>query len=123
MGDFKARCILFDTDTYEKSEVTVESIEDIVNIIGDGIKDSIRQIDITKYHKVYYNNSEKLLKNGVSGWINGLMRYDDSLESYIESDFKEYFVGNKLLLVLCDDKFPVDMNEDDLNLIMSCINL
>lgn len=123
MGDFKARCVLLDTDTNEKSEVTVESIEDIVNIIGDGIKDSIRQIDITKYHKVYYNNSAKLLKNGVSGWINGLMRYDDSLGSYIESDFKEYFVGNKLLLVLCDDKFPVDMNEDDLNLIMSCINL
>ena len=72
---------------------------------------------------MYYNNSAKLLKNGVSGWINGLMRYDDSLGSYIESDFKEYFVGNKLLLVLCDDKFPVDMNEDGSNLIMSCINL
>ena len=120
MSEFKAKCILFDIKTKSSTECTVTSVQDIIDIASNGVKDDIVQINIDKYHKVYYNHADK--GRGVSGWVIKHAYFDSVLKTWINKRDRDFFVGDKLLFVLCDDNNPIDITEDAYNFITSCIS-
>lgn len=123
---FSANSILchIDTDnstmTYE--EVTITSQEDIFNLIGDGKVGSVKQVNIDKYHKVFYDYTDEAFSNGVSARVKTYAYHDKEARKWVDFESEEFVLGDKLLLVLCDDKVPIDMTEDAKQFIISCIN-
>lgn len=120
MSSFKAKCILLDTNTQECTEVIVKSSQDIIDMFGGS---SVSQINIDKYHKVFYNPSSENFDNGVSGWVHLKEELDESNSVWVSTEGKDYFVGDKILLVLCNDTKPIDMTDTAKEFIMSCISI
>lgn len=120
MSSFKAKCILFNTDTQEGTEVTVKSSQDIIDMLGGS---SVSQINIDKYHKVFYNPSIENFNNGVSGWVHLKEELDESNGVWVSTEGKDYFVGDKILIVLCDDTKPIDIDDTAKEFIISCISI
>ena len=120
MSSFKAKCILLDTNTQECTEVTVKSSQDIVDMLGGS---SVSQINIDKYHKVFYNPSEENYNKGVSGWVYLKEELNEDIGVWVSTEGKDYFVGDKILLVLCDDEKPIDINDTEKEFIISCISI
>lgn len=117
---FCAKCVLFNIKTEEKSEVTVSSIEDIIQVIANGDRDKICQVSIDKYNKVYYCLDDRI-GFGVSGWIKEHEYYEESIDSWIPFESKDFFSGENLLFVLCNDSVPIDITKDALDFMMSCV--
>lgn len=120
MSSFKAKCILFDTNTQEGTEVIARSTQDIVDMLGGS---SVSQINIDKYHKVFYNPSDENFNKGVSGWVYLKEELNENINAWVSTESKDYFVGDKILLVLCDDTKPIDMTDTAKEFIMSCISI
>lgn len=120
---FKAKCLLFNKDTKEFTEQIITNTKDIIDIIGGGIKGATTQVNVDKYHKVYFNSCDEFIERGVSGWINTKEYYNYDTNTWVTEEGKEYFTGDEILLVLCSDEYPVDITEDAKDFIMSCISI
>lgn len=119
---FNSKCLLFNKNTGNFTEVVVNSIQDIIEIVGGGVKTDVTQVNIDKYHKIYYNSSEASMVNGVSGWITLKEEYDEMTGNWISCKNKDYFTGDEILLVLCDDKKPINITDEAKEFMISCIN-
>lgn len=120
MKTFEARCVLYNIKTKEKLDELIRNAQDIFDIIGDGNRDRVSQVDIDMYHKIYYNKNE--LENGISGWVTLTEEYDTYTKSWASvSNARDYIAGDFVLLVLCDDKTPIDITDKAEEFIISCI--
>lgn len=119
MDSFSARCIFFNIDTKEEKEVTVFSVEDIRSLFES--KDKVTQINIDKYHKVYYDASR--ISEGISSWCSVYETYDSETGFWEDCIGKDFILGNNVLLVLCDDTKPIDITEESKEFMISCLKI
>lgn len=77
-------------------EVTISSIQDILNIFKPCQKD-VEQVNLSLYSKVYY--SVGLMKNGVDAIVK-------------DQDDDRQFMCSPLLLVECDREKPIDISDE-----------
>lgn len=119
MSDFNAKCVLYNIKSETLKEEVISSKQDIFDIVGNGNKNSVSEVKIDKYHRLYY--SKETMENGVSGRVKCLSRYDEYMETWIPCDDFEYFFGDDVLFVFCDDKIPIDITEESIKLIRECL--
>lgn len=119
MSDFSARCVLYNIKSKTLKEKAISSKQDIFDIVGDGSKDSVSEVKIDKYHRLYY--SKETLKDGVSGRVKVLSRYDEYIGTWMPCDDFEFIFGDEVLFVFCDDKIPIDITEESIKLIRECL--
>lgn len=105
------------------SDVVISSIDDICESLGITNKSDVAQCDIDKYHKVYFNGSEEVLKSGVSAWVNQFSRYNEVIRTWENCSDKTFVSGDYVLFVKCDDHVPVNATDDDLKFFKSCITI
>lgn len=80
-------------DRWDKSTVRISSVDDIHKAVGG----SATQVDLDKYHKVYYD---------ASGFASsGVLVHVRDCQSNIQ------FLPSPILLVLCDDEKPIDLDD------------
>lgn len=119
--DFNAKCILFDIETKECSEVSITSIKDIFDVFGNAEDTKVSQVNIDKYNKVYYDASN--LEDGITGWCSTFAEHDEIEGDWLARNGNDYLTGSKLLFVLCDDNKPIDITEECKEYIISCLKL
>ena len=119
--DFNAKCILFDIKTKNCSEVNITSVKDIFNVFGNAEDIKVSQVNIDKYNKVYYDASN--LADGITGWCSTFAEHNEMTGEWVDCQGKDYLIGSKLLLVLCDDNKPIDITEKCKEYIISCLKL
>lgn len=120
MSSFKAKFVLFDTKTKECTDVILNGAQEVIDLLGGS---SVSQINIDKYHKVFYNPSNENFTRGISGWVYMKEELDESIGVWVPTSNKDYFIGDKILLSLCDDKKPIDITETAKEFIISCISI
>lgn len=93
-----AKCIaLFNTDGKWVSQAhNISSVDDILNFFSPCEK-SVEQINLDKYHKVYYS-PDKIDSRGIMGITT-------------DSEDERKMLTSPLLLVYCDDIQPINMTE------------
>lgn len=118
---FKAKCRLLNIKTNKVNEVTVTSIEDIIQVVENGYKDKVAQISIDKYHKVYYSTLG--MEKGISCWVDIVSTYDETTGTWKDFKGTDYIVGDNILIVFCNDEYPVDLTDEAYSFITSCLKL
>ena len=119
--EFCAKCYLLDLNTGELEDRVISCIQDIRDIIGDGIKNNAKIVHIDKYHKVYYKKPTSYT-DGVSCWIKIVSEYDKETNKWSKVYNSDFAFGDKLLLVECDDEKPIDISDSAKDFILSCID-
>lgn len=117
--EFLAKCVLYNIETKEKKEVCVKSIEDIKKVVTGDEQGQLTQINIDKYHKAY--NSADNSITGIAGWIKTLGEYSEISDDWSEDVSREVLLSNEILFVLCNDDKPIDITEDALEFMISCL--
>lgn len=116
---FNVKAILFNVKTNESKEVTFRGMETVEELLDTS---SISQISIDKYHKIYFNSSESVISNGITGWVTIDKEYDSNL-GWVDTVQKEFIAGENIVLLLCDDSQPIDMTEKAKEFIISHLKI
>lgn len=91
----------------KESEYEIRSADDIRNFLGDGV--SVTQVNLSKYHKVYYS-------------MEMLERYGIVDCKVVDMNGDTHFMHTPLLYVKCDDSEPVCICEQSKKIIEGAID-
>jgi hypothetical protein len=110
MLEFNAKCVKYEKDksgSWVSSETIIKSIQDILNIFKPH-EDTVQQVDIDMFHKVYYS-TDFISESGVDGFL-------------IDADGTRRMLVSPLLFVECDEEKPINISSDSLKKITDSID-